>query len=112
MTLLLAGLGHSFGVMFLYLEAGVPDTNRVMLDVWVAEAQFLAGGLFVSAFRHFRSGVAWRTLALFAALTTIGFTAAILPALLSCRPLILSVPPICYLLCSILVLARVVGSKR
>jgi hypothetical protein len=108
MTLLLAGLGHSFGVIFLYALTGLPDLNRVMLNVWVAEAHFLGGGLFIAAFRNIRRGAAWQTLALFAALTTIGFTAAILPVLLSRRPLMLSAAPCGYLLCSLVILGGVV----
>ena len=57
-TLLLGGLGHSVGVTRLYVHAGLPDANRILLDVWVAQTQLLAGGLFVAAYRNARSGVA------------------------------------------------------
>lgn len=110
-VLLLGGLGHSVGITHRYLTAGVPETNRVLLDLWVAEAQLLAGGLYVAAFRSARAGSAWRALATFGALTTIGFTAAFLPVLFSRAPLLLRVPSIVYLVSSVFVLAGVAGSK-
>jgi peptidoglycan/LPS O-acetylase OafA/YrhL len=110
-VLLLGGLGHSVGVTHLYVTAGLPETNRVMLDLWVAEAQFLAGGLYLAAFRSARAGIAWRALAAFGALTAVGFTAAVLPVLFSRAPVIFRIPAIVYLLASIFVLAAVAGSK-
>jgi hypothetical protein len=110
-ALLLGGLGHSVGVTHLYLTAGVPETNRVMLDIWVAEAQLIAGGLYVAAFRSARAGSTWRALASFGALTTIGFTAAVLPVLFSRAPVIFRIPAIVYLLTSVFVQAGVAGSK-
>ena len=49
-VLLLGGFGHAAGVTRLYMTTGVPDANRIMLDLWVAEAQLLGGGLFLAAF--------------------------------------------------------------
>ena len=37
--LVLGGLGHSAGVIHLYATAGVPDANRVLLDVWMVPPQ-------------------------------------------------------------------------
>jgi|ERR1043166_6197259 hypothetical protein len=111
-TLLLGGFGHSIGVTRLYATAGRPDANRILLDVWVAEAQLLGGGLFVAAARSARNGVAWRALAAFGSLTTIGFTVAMLPVLFSRAPVIFRVAPIIYLLISIVILAGLLGPKR
>jgi hypothetical protein len=50
-VLVLGGLGHSIGVIHLYLPHGVPDANRVLLDTWVAEAQIIGGSVYAVAFR-------------------------------------------------------------
>jgi hypothetical protein len=54
--LLLGGSGHAVGIVHLYTTQGVPDANRVLLDVWVAEAQLLGGGLYVAASVSLKSG--------------------------------------------------------
>src|SRR5205823_1494267 len=77
----LGGLGHSICIVHLYVTSGVPDTNRVLLDVWIAEAQLLGGGLYLAALRASRAGADWRVLGCFGALTVIGFTASMLPVL-------------------------------
>jgi hypothetical protein len=50
--LLLGGLAHSVGVSHLYVTHGVPSLDRVLLDVWIAEAQLGAGGLLLIAARR------------------------------------------------------------
>jgi len=105
-VLLLGGLAHSAGVARLYATTGVPDANRVLLDVWIAQAQLLSGGLYVAAARRARAGREWRALATFGALTIIGFSAAMLPVLIARAPVIFRVPPIGYLLASLTVLWR------
>jgi hypothetical protein len=45
---------RTLGVIRLYVTQRVPDANRVVLDVWVAEAQILGGGLYVAAFSRRR----------------------------------------------------------
>jgi peptidoglycan/LPS O-acetylase OafA/YrhL len=107
-VLLLAGLGHSAGVAYLYLKSGVPDTNRILIDLWVAEAQLLAGGLYFAAFRS-RNGLAWRPLAGFGAVATIGFAVPALLVLHARAPAFFMVPPLAYLFASMFVLARLVG---
>lgn len=108
--LVLGGLAHSAGVIHLYAVDRVPDANRVMLDVWIAEAQLLAGALYVAASRARRAATPWRALAVFGALTIIGYAAPILPVLFSRAPVIFRVPPIIYLLVSIYVLAAAVNA--
>ena len=103
--LVLGGLAHSAGVTRLYIVHGVPDANRVMLDVWIAEAQILAGGLCLAAWRGRQTGSTWRALASFGALTIIGFAVPILPVLFSRAPLIFRVPAIVYLVSSLVILA-------
>ena len=116
-VLLLGGLAHSAGVVNLYVTHGVPDANRVLLDVWIAQAQLLAGGAYVAAARRARppklgsesaSGGGWRGLAIFAALTIIGFSIAMLPVLVARAPLYFSVPPIVYSIASAFVIAHVI----
>ncbi len=109
-VLVLGGLGHSGGVIHLYATAGVPDTNRVLLDIWIAEAQLLTGGLYVAASRALRAGSRWRALSVAGALTMIGFAIPILPVLVARAPLIFRVPAIIYLAISLFILARAVRS--
>jgi hypothetical protein len=46
MVLLLGGFAHAVGVSRRYFSTGMPDLNRVLLDVWIAEAQIVGGALF------------------------------------------------------------------
>jgi hypothetical protein len=110
-VLILGGLGHSVGVIHFYATAGVPDANRVLLDVWIAEAQLLAGGLYVAASRASRARSQWRALSVFGALTIIGFAVPMLPVLVARAPLIFRVPAIIYLAVSFFILARAVRSE-
>ena len=84
----------------------MPDANRVLLDVWIAEAQLLSGALYLAAARSARAGRQWRALATFAALTIIGFSIAMVPVLIARAPVIFRVPPIAYSLASLAVLWR------
>jgi hypothetical protein len=110
-TLVLGGLGHTVGVARLYLTSGVPDAYRVMVDLWVAEAQFLAGGLYFSASRS-GSIVAWRRLAGFAAVAAIGFALPSLAFLYFRAPAFFIVPPAVYLVASVFVLVRLASSRN
>jgi len=83
-----------------------------MLDVWIAEAQLLGGGLYISAFRQARKGDSWQALAIFGALIIIGFTVPILPVLFSRAPVRFRIPAIVYLLSSVYLLAASIGSRR
>lgn len=46
-VLVLGGVAHSIGVSHLYFTKGLPDLDRVLLDVWIAEAQLVGGVLFL-----------------------------------------------------------------
>jgi len=107
---MLGGLAHSAGVTRLYLIAGLPDANRVLLDVWIAEAQLLSGALYLAAWRGRRAGGPWRALAALGALTMIGFAAPMLPVLISRAPMLFWIPNILYLAASIVVLAAATAS--
>ena len=102
-VLVLGGLAHSAGVVHLYVSNGIPDANRVLLDVWIAQAQLLGGGLYFAAFRARRAGTPARALALFGALTIIGFTVSILPVLFSRAPVLFRIPAMVYMLLSIVI---------
>jgi hypothetical protein len=105
-VLVAGGLGHSAGVIQLYATAGFPDANRVLLDLWIAEAQLLSGALYIAASRAKRARLEWRALAVFGALSIIGFAVPMLPVLVARAPLIFRVPAIIYLVVSLFILVR------
>jgi len=107
--LLLGGAGHTVGVAHLYFTAGLPETNRIMLDLWVAEAQLLAGSLYLVASR---GGTRSHALVVFGAVTTFGFAVPILPLLVSRAPVAFITAPIVYILASTYILAGLSRSKR
>jgi hypothetical protein len=114
-VLLLGGIGRSGGVLRLYANAGLPDANRVLVDIWVGEAQLIAGALFLTAFRRARRATAWRSLAISGAVTIIGLGAAMLPVLFARAPVLFRTPMLVYVLCSVFVLVRatrVRGAQR
>ena len=104
-VLVLGGVSHSIGVLLFYATAGVPDANRVLLDIWIAEAQLLGGGLYLAAFRKRRAGMSWRTMSAFGAFTIIGFALPILPVLFLRVPWMFRIPQIVYLALSIFIAA-------
>lgn len=95
-VLLLGGAAHTFGVARLYARMGVPDANRVLLDAWVAEAQLVAGALFLRAGRSAEP----RPWTIGAALAVWSYAVPFLPVLLRRAPPIFWVPPILYSLAS------------
>lgn len=109
--LFLGGSGHFIGITHFYITQGVPDANRVLLDLWIGEAQVLGGGLYLAASRAVRSEGSWRLLCAFGALTIIGYAAPILPVLVSRSPLISRVPVLVYLVLSVWLLAGAVRSS-
>jgi len=109
-VLVAGGLGHSAGVIRLYVTDGLPDANRVMLDIWIAQAQLLSGALYIAASRAMRARSNWRALAVFGALTIIGFAIPILPVLVARAPLIFRVPAIIYLVVSLFILVNAARS--
>jgi hypothetical protein len=108
--LMLGGLGHSAGVIHLYITQGVPDINRVLLDAWVAEAQLVAGGFYFAASRAMRAGSAWRGLSVAGALTILAYAVPFIPVLLVRAPLIFRIPPIVYVILSVFILFRAARS--
>jgi hypothetical protein len=98
-------MGHTVGVLHLYMTAGVPDANRVLLDVWVAEAQLLGGGLYLAASCASRAGKPSRVLVVFGAVVMIGFTLPMLPILFSRAPVVFRIPVVIYLFLSLWILA-------
>lgn len=111
--LVLGGLAHSGGVILLYATSGVPDANRVLLDVWVAEAQIVGGGLYVAAFRAMRTGGAWKGLSIAGALTVLTYALPFIPVLFVRAPVMFQIPPVVYTLVSVFIVWRVaVSGKR
>jgi hypothetical protein len=107
LALVLSGLGHSAGVLHFYLMEGVPaDANRILLDIWIAEALVLGGGLYLAASWGSHAGKSSRALAIFGSLTIIGFTLPMIPVLFSRASLVFRIPAVLYLLLSFLVLIR------
>jgi hypothetical protein len=109
-VLVAGGLGHSAGVVQRYVSVGVPDANRVLLDIWIAEAQLLSGALYIAASRAMRARSEWRALAVFGALSIIGFAVPMVPVLVARAPLIFRVPDIIYLVVSLFILVRALRS--
>jgi hypothetical protein len=105
-VLVLGGLGHFIGIIRFYLTHGVPDSNRVLLDVWIGEAQIIGGSLYVAAFRAVRSHSRWRSLGTFGAVTIIGYAVPILPVLVARAPVLFRVPAAVYLGLSLWILTR------
>jgi hypothetical protein len=101
-VLLLGGAAHTAGVLHLYVKAGVPDANRVLLDVWIAEAQLAAGALFVKAARSAEP----RPWALGAALLVWSYAVPFLPVLVRRAPPIFWVMPSLYTLASAALVKR------
>ena len=96
-VLLLGGAAHTAGVTRFYLTSGVPDANRLLLDVWIAEAQLVAGALFVKAARSAEP----RPWAIGASIVVWSWALPFLPVLLRRAPPIFWVPPIVYTLASL-----------
>jgi peptidoglycan/LPS O-acetylase OafA/YrhL len=111
-VLVLGGLAHSAGVVHLYVSSGIPDANRVLLDVWIAQAQLLGGGLYLAAFQARRAGTPSRASAVFGALTIIGFTVSIIPVLFARAPILFRVPALVYLLLSVVIAADAARDRR
>jgi len=105
-VLLLSGLAHSGGVARFYLIAGVPDANRVLLDIWVAEGLILGGSLYLAACSATRAGHSPRLLTIFGSLTIIGFTAPMTPVLISRAPIHFVMLTVIYLVLSLVILAN------
>jgi hypothetical protein len=108
--LVLGGVGHSIGVIHLYVTRGVPDVNRVLLDTWVAEAQLIGDGLYVAAFRAMRTGSPWKGLTVAAALTILAYAVPFLPILFVRAPAAFRIPPIIYAFLSVFIAFRVAKS--
>lgn len=104
--LMLGGLGHTVGVIHLYVTHGIPDVNRVLLDVWVAEAQILGGGLYFAAFRALRAGSAWKGLSVAGALTVLAYAVPFIPVLLVRAPVMFRIPTVVYVLFSVFIALR------
>ncbi len=102
-VLVLGGLAHTVGVIHFYWTAGLPDANRVLIDIWVAEAQLLGGGLYLLASTGARSTSMSRALSISGALIIVGFTLPMLPVLFMRAPIHFRIPAIVYLLVSIFV---------
>jgi hypothetical protein len=109
-VLVLGGVAHSAGVLHLYVTSGLPDANRILLDIWIAQAQLLSGALYIAASRAMRARSNWRALAVFGALTIISFAIPILPVLVARAPLIFRVPAIIYLVVSLFILVNAARS--
>jgi hypothetical protein len=57
--LVLGGVAHTIGVARLYAVKGLPDANRILLDVWIAEAQIVGGALFLVGRRTWTTAAAF-----------------------------------------------------
>jgi hypothetical protein len=90
LTLVAGGLGHLFGVMRLYLDQGLPDMSRILIDLWVGQAQLAGGGFYVAAAR----------------------AAGRVPILFMRAPVTFRIPASAYLILSTWILLAIVRSRR
>jgi hypothetical protein len=111
-ALVLSGLGHSAGVLHFYMTGKVPEANRILLDIWIAEALFLGGGLYLGATCGTHTSKSARTLAIFGSLTIIGCILPMIPVLFMRAPVVFRIPAVIYFVLSVFVLfkANRVGS--
>jgi hypothetical protein len=105
-VLVLSGLGHSAGVLHFYMTEGVPNTNRILLDIWIAEALWLGGGLYLAASCGSHAGKSSRTLTIFGSLTIIGCILPMIPVLFMRAPVVFRIPTVLYCVLSIFVLLK------
>jgi hypothetical protein len=98
LVLVLGGIAHSVGVVRLYVLKGLPDLNRVLLDVWIAEAQMAAGALFLIG----RSKPGPRPWLIGATLILWTYGVPFLPVLIHRAPPIFWVMPVVYLSASLI----------
>jgi hypothetical protein len=107
-VLLLGGAAHTVGVTRLYVKSGVPDANRALLDVWIAEAQLAAGALFIKAARSAEP----RPWVIGAALILWSYAIPFLPVLVRRAPPIFWVLPTLYTLASIALMKSAAPRSR
>ena len=112
LTLVAGGLGHLFGVARLYLASGLPDMNRILIDLWVGQAQLAGGAFYVAAWRAAGRGREWRTLATAAAVIVLGWTTLAVPILFMRAPITFRIPATVYLILSAVIVAVVVRSRQ
>jgi hypothetical protein len=105
-VLILGGLAHSAGVAYLYASEGVPAIERMLVAVWVAEAQLTAGAFYVTASRRMRAGAAWKGWAVAGAVTVLTWAAPFIPVLFLRAPVLFRVPAIVYAVLSAVILFR------
>jgi hypothetical protein len=105
-ALILSGLGHSVGVLHFCVTEGIPGANRMLLDIWIAEALLLGGGLYLAASSGTHAGKSSRALAIFGSLTIIGFTLPMIPVLFMRAPWVFRIPAVLYFVLSIFVLLK------
>lgn len=111
-VLVVGGLAHAVGVLWFYSEQGLPDANRVLLDIWVGEAQIIGGSFYLSAYRGHRAGSTWRAPAIAGAVTILSFVVPFLPVLFARAPVILFVPQLVYGVASFAVLVRAASARH
>lgn len=109
---MLGGLAHFVGVTRLYLNVGLPDANRVLLDVWIGEAQIVGGAFYLAAYRARLRGLNWRGQAVAGAVTVLAYTLPFLPVLFSRASVPFRLPPAAYAIASIVILRKAVLSER
>jgi hypothetical protein len=110
--LILGGVGHSAGVIHLYVTEGVPEINRVLLDAWVAEAQILAGILYLASCRALRAGSPWSGLSIGGAVMLLAYAVPFIPVLVMRAPAMFRIPTIAYATLSVIILFRAAGSAK
>lgn len=110
--LILGSAGHTIWVGRFYVERGLPDVNRILLDIWVAQAQLIGGSAYVAAARAARAGGDWRTPARLGAAIVLGWAFAFLPVLFVRVPLLFRMHALIYSLITLWILAATTVRDR
>ncbi len=95
--MMVGSVAHTLGVGHLYATKGWPDLNRILLDIWIAEAQLGGGFLFVRAYRSEDP----RPWTVGGAMIVWSYAVPFLPVLVHRAPVVFWVPPSLYsILCA------------
>ena len=111
-TLIAGGIGHLFGVARLYLASGWPDMTRLLVDLWVGQAQLAGGAFYVAAAMASARGREWKTLALAGAVIVLGWTMLAVPILFVRASLAFRIPALTYMVLTGWILFEIVRSRR
>lgn len=110
--LCLGGVAHCVGVLQYYHAEGMPEANRVLLDIWIGAAHIVGGILFIAAAILRPSSGSWRTAAYAGAATVLTYTVPFIPVLVARDPRYFLIPPTVYTATSIFIVLYTIRQKE